>query len=65
MPEQTPGFTAILSGGLALGTGLKDVTIRLTDRHGSMMLNPAHGRVSNQSAFDFFKLARAQNRPHR
>jgi hypothetical protein len=45
MPEQTPGFRAILSDGLALATGVQDMTIRLTDRHGSMMLNPAHGRV--------------------
>jgi hypothetical protein len=45
MPEQTPGFTVILSDGLALGAGVKHVTIRLTDLHGSMMLNPAHGRV--------------------
>ena len=65
MPEQTPGFRAIVSDGLTLVTGVKDLTIRLTDRHGSMMLNPAHGRVWNQSAFDFFELARTQNRPHR
>jgi hypothetical protein len=45
MPEQTPGFTAIMSVGLAVGTGVKDVTIRLTDRHGSMMLNRAHGQI--------------------
>jgi hypothetical protein len=45
MSEQTPGFRAIVSDGLTLVTGVKDVTIRLTDRHGSMMLNPAHGRV--------------------